>query len=69
MAQELRYTQEQQQKLTQEQQQRLNMQQVMMMRLLEMPITQLEQNVQIARKLKIKAIFLLNITRILLKQH
>ena len=46
MAQELRYTQEQQQKLTQEQQQRLNMQQVMMMRLLEMPITQLEQNVQ-----------------------
>ena len=44
MAQELRYTQELQQEL--EQQQRLNIQQVMMMRLLEMPITQLEQNVQ-----------------------
>ena len=44
MAQELTQTQEQQ--MVQEQQQRLNAQQVMVIRLLEMPIAQLEQNVQ-----------------------
>ena len=44
MAQELTHIQEQQ--LVQEQQQRLNAQQVMVIRLLEMPLAQLEQNVQ-----------------------
>ena len=44
MAQELVQTQEQQ--LVQQQQQRLNAQQVMMVRMLEMPLPQLEQNIQ-----------------------
>ncbi len=46
MAQELRISQEQQQKQLQEQQQRLGIKQVMVMRMLEMPIMQFEQNVQ-----------------------
>lgn len=44
MAQELIQTQEQQ--LTQQQQQRLTAQQVMVVRMLEMPLAQLEQNIQ-----------------------
>ena len=44
MAQELTHIQEQQ--MMQEQQQRLTAQQMMLIRLLEMPLTQLEQNVQ-----------------------